>query len=400
MNTLIEVKKKVVIKMFKRIFLVVMDSVGVGATDDAAKYGDEGANTVLHTIGEAYNLDVLEKLGLTALVGKEEKDIKALYMKAKPQNLAKDTLNGHYEMMGAITKTPYKTYPNGFPLELISKIQQVTGRDAIGNIVASGTEIIKDLGEMQMKTGALIIYTSADSVLQIAAHEDIIPVEELYKICEQVRELTKGDDYKIARIIARPYIGKPGSFTRTPKRHDYALDPPINVLDLLDRNQIATIAIGKISDIFNNKSIATSIKTKDNIDGMMKLIDFAKGDFKGLLFANLNDFDMLYGHRRDRKGYLNALEEFNYYLPIFLKNLKKDDLFILTADHGNDPTFKGTDHTRENIPVILYNPLFKTGMRLKDRDTFADIGATILDNFEIKNELGIGTSIFDDLRKK
>ena len=386
--------------MFKRVFLVVMDSVGVGEAPDAEKYGDKGANTLLHTIGDAYNLDVLEKLGLTTLVGKEEENTRGIYMRAKPINLAKDTLNGHYEIMGAVQKTPYKTYPDGFPLELISKIQQATGREVIGNIAASGTEIIEQLGEMHMKTGAIIVYTSADSVLQIAAHEDIIPVEELYKICETVREITKGDEYKIARIIARPFIGKPGSFTRTPKRHDYALDPPINVLDLLDRNGIKTIAIGKIADIFNNKSIDVKIKTKDNIDGMMKLIDFAKGEFKGLLFANLNDFDMLYGHRRDRVGYLKALEEFNYYLPILLKNLRKDDLLIITADHGNDPTFKGTDHTREYIPILIYSPIFKKGKRLADRETFADIGATILDNFGVKNELGIGTSIFNEFKNE
>ena len=385
--------------MFKRVFLVVLDSLGIGEAPDAEKFGDKGANTLLHTVGDAYNLDVLEKLGLLTLIGKEEENTRGIYMRAKPINLAKDTLNGHYEMMGIVEKTPYKTYPDGFPLELISKIQHATGREVIGNIAASGTQIIEDLGEMHMKTGALIVYTSADSVLQIAAHEDIIPVEELYKICEIVRELTAGEEYKIARIIARPFIGKPGSFTRTPKRHDYALDPPLNVLDLLDKNGIETIAVGKISDIFNNKSIAVKIKTKDNIDGMMKLIDFAKGEFKGLLFANLNDFDMLYGHRRDRVGYLKALEEFNYYLPILLKNLKKDDLLIITADHGNDPTFKGTDHTREYVPILIYSPIFKKGMRLNDRDTFADIGATILDNFNVKNNLGLGTSIFNEFKK-
>jgi len=385
--------------MFKRVFLVVLDSVGVGEAPDAEKYGDSGANTLLHTIGDAYNLDVLEKLGLLTLVGKEEKNTRGIYMRAKPINLAKDTLNGHYEMMGIVQKVPYKTYPNGFPLELISKIQHATGREVIGNIAASGTQIIEELGEMHMKTGALIIYTSADSVLQIAAHEEVIPVEELYKICETVRKITAGEEYKIARIIARPFIGRPGSFTRTPKRHDYALDPPLNVLDLLDKNGIETIAIGKISDIFNNKSIAVKIKTKDNIDGMMKLIDFAKGEFKGLLFANLNDFDMLYGHRRDRVGYLRALEEFNYYLPILLKNLKKDDLLIITADHGNDPTYKGTDHTREYTPILMYSPIFKKGKRLQDRETFADIGATILDNFNIPNELHLGNSIFDEFKK-
>ena len=386
--------------MFKRVFLVVLDSVGIGEAPDAEKYDDVGANTFLHTIGDAYNLDVLERLGMTELVGKHVENTRGLYMRAKPINLAKDTLNGHYEMMGAVQKTPYKTYPNGFPLELISKIQQATGREVIGNIAASGTQIIEELGEMHMKTGAIIVYTSADSVLQIAAHEDVIPVEELYKICETVRELTKGDEYKIARIIARPFIGRPGAFTRTPKRHDYALDPPLNVLDLLDRNGIETIAIGKISDIFNNKSIAVKIKTKDNIDGMMKLIDFAKGEFKGLLFANLNDFDMLYGHRRDRVGYLKALEEFNYYLPILLKNLKNDDLLIITADHGNDPTYKGTDHTREMVPILIYSPIFKKGKHLDDRSTFADIGATILDNFGIENTIGIGESIFNEFKKE
>ncbi|MBQ6285337.1 MAG: phosphopentomutase [Bacilli bacterium] len=386
--------------MFKRVFLVVLDSVGIGEAPDAEKYDDVGANTFLHTIGDAYNLDVLERLGMTELVGKHVENTRGLYMRAKPINLAKDTLNGHYEMMGAVQKTPYKTYPNGFPLELISKIQQATGREVIGNIAASGTQIIEELGEMHMKTGAIIVYTSADSVLQIAAHEDVIPVEELYKICETVRELTKGDEYKIARIIARPFIGRPGAFTRTPKRHDYALDPPLNVLDLLDRNGIETIAIGKISDIFNNKSISVKIKTKDNIDGMMKLIDFAKGEFKGLLFANLNDFDMLYGHRRDRVGYLKALEEFNYYLPILLKNLKNDDLLIITADHGNDPTYKGTDHTREMVPILIYSPIFKKGKHLDDRSTFADIGATILDNFGIENTIGIGESIFNEFKKE
>lgn len=385
--------------MFKRVFLVVLDSVGVGSAPDADKFDDVGSNTLLHTIGDSYNLDVLERMGLTALVGKDANVTNGLYMKAKPMNNAKDTLNGHYELMGAISKVPYKTYPDGFPLELISKIQQVTGREVIGNTVASGTQIIEDLGEMHMSTGAIIIYTSADSVLQIAAHEDIVPIEELYDICEKVRELTKGEDYKIARIIARPFIGKPGSFTRTSKRHDYALDPPINVLDLLDKNRVQTIAIGKISDIFNHKSISVKIKTKDNMDGIMKLIDFAKGDFSGFLFANLNDFDSLYGHRRDREGYLKALEEFNYYLPIFLKNLKKDDLLIITADHGNDPTYKGTDHTREYIPILLYSPVIKGSKRLEDRESFADVGATILDNFGIKNELGLGKSIFDDLRK-
>ncbi len=387
--------------MFNRIFLVVLDSCGIGACDDASSYGDEGANTLLHTIeNRNYNLDVLERLGLTSLVGKNVDNIRSIYMKAKFKNKAKDSLNGHYEMMGAISDMEFKTYPDGFPLELISDIQHLIGRDVIGNVASSGTKIIEELGEMHIKTGAIIVYTSSDSVLQIAAHTDIVPLEELYDICSKVRKLTVDKNYGIARIIARPFTGKLGNFIRTSDRKDYALDPPRNVLDLLDRASIRTIAIGKISDIFNNKGISVKIKTHDNIDGMVKLIDFAKGEFKGLLFANLNDFDTLYGHRRDKDGYLKALEEFNYYLPIFLKNLKKDDLFILTADHGNDPTYKGTDHTRENVPIILYNPLFKKGKKLDDRDSLADIGATILENFKINNDLGIGKSIFDDLRSK
>ncbi len=385
--------------MFKRVFLIVLDSLGIGSTLDADKYGDEGANTLLHTIGDNYNLDVLEKLGLTSLVGKEEEKIVSLYMRANPMSSAKDSLNGHYELMGAIPKIPYKTYKDGFPLELISKIQRAINREVIGNVSDDGIHIINELGEMHMKTGAVIVYTSCDSVLQIAAHEDIISVEELYDICEKVFNIVKSDEYNIARVIARPFTGKVGDFRRLTKRKDFTVDPPINVLDLLDRNNIPTIAIGKIGDLFNNKSIRVSIKTNDNIDTMLKVIDFAKGDFDGLLFANFNDFDSSYGHRRDRSGYLKCLEEFNYYLPILLKNLKQDDLLILTADHGCDPTFKGSDHTREMVPIIIYNTKFKNGKRLDDRNTLADVGATILDNFNIRNSLGIGNSIFNELRK-
>lgn len=386
--------------MFKRIFLIVLDGVGIGQADDAEKFGDVGANTLEHTLGERYNLDVLEKLGLTILMGKEEDSTRGLYMIAKPKNMQKDSLNGHYEIMGAIKKTPYQTYPEGFPLELISEIQNISGRSVIGNISGDGKKIIEELGEMQIRNDALIVYTSADSVLQIAAHEEIVPIEELYDICEKVSKITSNEKYNIARVIARPFTGKVGHFERLPKRKDYALDPPINVLDLLDRNGINTVCIGKIGEMFNNKSISYSIKTTSNIEGMLKLVDFAKGDYSGLIFANMNDFDSNYGHRRDRDGFLKCLEEFNYYLPILLKNIKKDDLLIITADHGNDPTFKGSDHTRENVPIMIYSPLFKKGKRLNDRQTLADIGATILDNFNIPNTIGIGTSIFDDLRNQ
>ncbi len=385
--------------MFNRVFLVVLDSLGIGGAKDAYKFGDEGANTLLHTIKENYNLDVLEKLGLTRLIGKEEDNTRGLYMRCSTQNPVKDSLNGHYEMMGAIMPKPYDLFPEGFPLELISKIQHAINREVIGNVASDGMQIINDLGEMHIKSGAVIVYTSSDSVLQVAAHEDIISVEELYNICKIIRKIIDDEGYKIARVIARPFTGKVGAFQRTSKRRDFALDPPINTLDLLDRNGINTITIGKISDMFNNKSINVKIKTNGNIDTMMKLIDFAKGKFSGLLFANFNDFDSLYGHRRDREGYLKALEEFNYYLPIFIKNLKKDDLVIITADHGCDPTYKGSDHTREMVPILIYSPIFKKGKMLSDRETLADIGATILDNFNIKNDLGLGTSIFDELRK-
>ncbi len=387
--------------MFKRIFLIVLDSLGVGEAEDASKYGDVGANTLGHIVeGRNYNLNIMEKLGFLNLVGKSDDTKYSLYCKMKPNNAGKDTLNGHYEMMGIKREEPFATYPKGFPLELISKIKELSGRDVIGNVVASGTNIIDELGEMQIKTGALIVYTSADSVLQIAAHEKVIPLEELYDICHKIREITSGSPYNIGRIISRPYIGTPNNFTRTPNRKDFAIDPPLNALDLLYKNNLQTISIGKISDIFNNKSITTKLKTKNNLDGLMKLIDFSKANFDGLCFANLNDFDSLYGHRRDKDNYLKALEEFNYYLPIFLKNLKKTDLVIFTADHGNDPTYRGTDHTRENTPLILFSSIIKNSHRIGDRSSFADISATILDNFNIENTLPIGQSIMDEIKKE
>ncbi len=387
--------------MFKRIFLIVLDSLGVGEAHDAKSYGDTGSNTLGHIVeGRNYDLNIMERLGFLNLVGKESETKYSIYMKAKPNNAGKDTLNGHYEMMGIKRDEPFATYPSGFPLELISKIKEICGRDVIGNTVASGTAIIEELGEMHMKTGAIIVYTSADSVLQIAAHEEIVPLEELYRICSEIRKITIGSPYNIGRIIARPFTGKVNNFTRTSNRHDYAVDPPYNTLDKLFESKLQVIAIGKISDIFNGKSITTKLKTKNNLDGLMKLIDFSKAQFTGLCFANLNDFDSLYGHRRDKDNYLKALEEFNYYIPIFLKNLHKDDLVIFTGDHGNDPTFKGTDHTRENVPVVMFSPSFKVSYKMNDRETLADIGATILDNYKIENDLEIGESILKDIIKE
>lgn len=385
--------------MFNRIFLLVLDGVGIGEAPDAKLYKDNGTNTLLHTIGKSYNLDVLEKLGLTELINIKEKDTRGFYMRAKPTNKLKDSLNGHYEIMGCVSNIEYKTFEDGFPLELINEIEETTHRTVIGNVAGDGEILINQLGEMSMEQNAIIIYTSCDSVLQVAAHEDIISPYELYKICEKIRKIVDREEYSIGRVIARPFTGKNGRFIRTTRRKDYALNPPRNVLDVLYENEIQTICIGKIGDMFNNKSITHSIKTKDNIDTMLKVVDFAKGDFKGLVFANFNDFDSSYGHRRDKEGFLKALEEFNYYLPILLKKLKKDDLLIITADHGNDPTHEGSDHTREYVPILMFNKRFKSGLKLEDRDTFADIGSTILDNFNLKDESILGKSIFDEMKE-
>ncbi len=372
---------------FNRIFLIVLDSLGVGEAIDAKKFDDVGANTLGHIV--EYNpIDYpnLEKMGLLNLIGKDIKNTDSYYTKAHPKANGKDTLTGHLEIMGIRTLIPFRTFTkNGFPKELIDELEKRTGRKIIGNCNASGTEIIERLGEEQIKKGALIVYTSADSVLQIAAHEDIIPLDELYKDCKIARELTLKDEWKVGRIIARPYIGTKGNFTRTPNRHDYALDPVSDtVLDNLKNNGFDVYSIGKISDIFNNCGITRSTKTKDNLDGIIKIIETEKEKFNGLCFANLNDFDSKYGHRRNIKGYAEAIKEFDSYLPVIKDNLNDDDLLIIVADHGNDPSYKGTDHTRENIPVLIYSKSFKDAKHLKELDCFSDIGATIADNFNVK----------------
>jgi len=292
--------------------------------------------------------------------------------------------------MGVITSKPFKTFLNGFPKELIDEIEKLSGRKVIGNCVASGTEIIKELGDRQIETGELIIYTSADSVLQIAAHEEVIPLDELYDICKKVRELTLKDEWKVGRIIARPYIGTNGNFERTPNRHDYALDPAHEtVLDILKNNNYDVISIGKIADVFNNCGITKSIKTKDNLDGINKILEEMDNNFKGLCFANLNDYDSKYGHRRNPIGYAEALKEFDNYVPNIIEKLNDDDLLIITADHGNDPTYKGTDHTRENIPVVFYHNNIKESKKIADLESFAKIGYTVLENFNLDKNKGI-----------
>lgn len=386
----------------KRCFLITLDSVGVGEAKDAIEYGDLGANTFKHTTDhEEYNLKNLTKLGMFNLLGEEfgVDDTRGYFSKLHPFTEGKDSLNGHYEIAGVNLKEPYLTFPNGFPEELISQIETLTKRKVIVNKPYSGTEVIKDYGEEHMKTGDLIIYTSADSVLQIAAHESVIPLDELYEICEVVRELTKVPEFKVGRIIARPFIGdNKDNFTRTPNRRDFALNPPYNLLDALKEHNINVFSIGKISDLFNGKGIDKSVHTTDNLDGMIKLVDIISSNYEGFVWINLNDYDSKYGHRRDKLGYLHALEEFDHYLPVIIHHLKEDDLLIICADHGNDPTYKGTDHTREYIPFICYSKSFGYTSRLNDGKTFADIAATILDFYDIDNKLEIGTSIYHKLK--
>ena len=386
---------------FKRIFLIVMDSLGVGEANDASIYGDSNSNTLGH-IAERHNLFIpnLKKLGfLDTLTMRENNDALAYYTIARPTNKGKDSLTGHYEIVGIRNEVPFKTFSeNGFPRELIDEIERRTGRRVIGNKAASGTEIIQELGEKQIEYGSLIVYTSSDSVLQVAAHEDIIPVETLYKYCEIIREITMKDEWKVGRIIARPFTGnKSGKFKRTTNRKDFALKPPAkSILCKMAEKNLSVISVGKINDIFDGEGITKKVTSGSNKEGIDKLLDIMDKKFTGLCFANLNDFDTLYGHRRDVQGYANAIEELDVELPILLNKLNNDDLLILTADHGNDPTFTGTDHTRENVPVIIYSRVFRNQKNLPIMNSFADIGATIADNFEIDAPM-IGISYLSKL---
>ncbi|WP_353444783.1 phosphopentomutase, partial [Staphylococcus coagulans] len=355
---------------FQRVHLIVMDSVGIGEAPDAKNFNDEGSHTLKHTLeGFDQKLPYLEQLGLgniddLPVVGAVAHP-KAYYTKLSEASVGKDTMTGHWEMMGLNIMQPFKVYPNGFPQELIDEIERITGRKVVVNRPASGTQVIDEWGEHQMKTGDLIVYTSADPVLQIAAHEEIIPLEELYDICEKVRELTKDPKYLVGRVIARPYVGEPGHFTRTSNRHDYALKPfGPTVMNTLKDHDYDVIAIGKINDIFDGEGVTETVRTKSNMDGMDQLMQIVQKDFKGLSFLNLVDFDALYGHRRDKPGYAQALKDFDNRLPELMAAMREDDLLIITADHGNDPTAEGTDHTREYIPVLMYSPKFKAGQAL------------------------------------
>jgi phosphopentomutase len=391
-------------KKFKRVFLIVMDSVGIGEAPDAEQFNDKGADT-LGSIAKHRNglhMPTMGSLGLSnirEIPGIEKAaSPKAFYTKMQEASNGKDTMTGHWEIMGLHIEQPFRTFPDGFPEELIQQLEERTGRKVIGNKPASGTKIIEELGEEHMETGALIVYTSADSVLQIAAHEEIIPVEELYRICEIARELTLDEKYMVGRVIARPFIGKPGAFERTANRHDYALKPfGKTVMNELKDNKFDVIALGKISDIYDGEGVTEAIRTKDNDDGMTKLVESMKKDFTGISFVNLVDFDAKYGHRRDPDGYAEALEAYDARLPEVLNELQDDDLLIITADHGNDPTHHGTDHTREYVPLLVYYNGIEEGKELPIRKTFADIGATIADNFDIPMPKH-GTSFLNDIQ--
>ncbi len=373
-------------ELYKRIFVIVCDSMGIGNAEDAAKFGDEGANTIKH-IAEAKNgLDVenLEGLGLGNLG-----DFKGIHP------------IGHWEMMGLKVEKPFKTFTDtGFPEEFIHLFEEKTGRKCVGNYAESGTVILDKYGEHQIATGDWIVYTSADSVFQIAANEDVIPLEELYKACEIARELLMRDEWKVGRVIARPYVGThKGAFKRTANRHDYALEPfGDTVLDTLKAGGFDVVGVGKIPDIFVNKGITKGIHTVSNEDGMNKTIELAKGSQHGLVFVNLVDFDAVYGHRRNAIGYGDAIEAFDRQLQDLMAAINEDDLIMITADHGNDPTWKGTDHTREHVPLIMYSKTLKRPKNLGLLESYAVIGATIADNFNVENP-GIGYSLLKELER-
>jgi len=388
-------------KPFRRVVLIVLDSVGIGEMPDAAEFGDAGRDTLGHvTASRPLKLPTLVKLGLANI-----RPLKHLTPPAKPAGAygkaaiaspGKDTTTGHWEMAGLYLRHPFPTYPKGFPRELIAEYEESIGRKTLGNKPASGTEIIQELGEEHLRAGSPIVYTSADSVFQVAAHEEVIPIEELYRICEVARELLK-PPHQVGRVIARPFVGKPGSFTRTERRRDFAIDPPRpTLLDLLREQNVFTYGVGKIHDIYCGRGLAAYVKTKNNADGIAKTLEALRQHGEGLIFTNLVDFDMLYGHRNNVEGYAGALEEADIGLAQMVETLGPDDLFIVTADHGCDPGTPSTDHSREYVPVLAYSPRMAGGINLGTRTSLADTGATIGENFGI--QLGFGKSFLAELK--
>ena len=394
-------------KKYKRIFTIVIDSLGIGEMEDSKQYGDIGVDTlgnIAKSVKE-FNIPNMEKMGISNLhkvehVNVVEKPL-GYQMKMAEASVGKDTMTGHWEMMGLHITKPFKTFTDtGFPEELLNELSKRTGKKIVGNKSASGTEILDELGEHQMKTGDMIVYTSADSVLQICGHEETFGLDELYRCCEIAREITLKDEWKVGRIIARPYVGeRAGEFKRTSNRHDYALKPyGKTVLNALKDNGYDVISVGKINDIFDSEGITESHKSKSSVHGMEQTLELMDKDFNGLCFVNLVDFDALWGHRRNPEGYAKELEKFDVNLGKVLEKLNDDDLLIITADHGNDPTYKGTDHTREYVPFLAYSPSMKGNGVLEPSNSFAALGATIAENFGVEMpENTIGESVFEKL---
>ena len=394
---------------YRRIFTIVIDSFGIGAMDNAAEYGDTGCDTFGHIADKVSEIKIphLIHMGLTqlhpapVLTSPQPSECIGKYARLNEKSNGKDTMTGHWEMMGLEIKTPFQTFTDtGFPKELIEALEKETGHRVIGNKAASGTEILDELAEEEIKTGAMIVYTSSDSVLQICGNEETFGLDELYRCCKIARELTMKPEWKVGRVIARPYVGKKkGEFKRTANRHDYALKPyGKTAMDALKEAGFDVISIGKIRDIFDGEGITQAIRSKSSVQGMEQTIECLDQDFTGLCFTNLVDFDALWGHRRNPQGYAEELEKFDVLLGQFLEKMKEDDLVIVTADHGNDPTFKGTDHTKERVPFLAYSPSMKTSGRIDDQNCFAVIGATIADNFGVAMPEGtIGTSILEQL---
>lgn len=392
---------------YKRIFVIVLDSLGIGAMPDSPKFGDDGVDTFGHILEKMGTIQIpnLEKLGMVNLhpAGKMEGIEKSIgrYMRLGEASNGKDTMTGHWEMMGIKTEKPFKTFTDtGFPPELIEELEKRCGKKVIGNKSASGTEIIEELGEEEINTGAMIVYTSADSVLQICGNEETFDLENLYRCCEIAREITMKDEWRVGRVIARPYVGKKkGEFKRTSNRHDYALKPTgPTTLNALKNAGLDVIGVGKINDIFCGEGITETHHSNSSVHGMEQTIEISKKDFHGLCFVNLVDFDALWGHRRDVGGYAKEIEKFDQNLGVLLEELGSDDLLILTADHGNDPTYTGTDHTREYVPFIAYSKKMEQGGALENEDTFAVIGASVAENFGVEMPEGtIGKSILDKL---
>lgn len=377
---------------YQRVFLIVLDSLGIGAMPDAKRFGDTGADTLGHISDTVAHLNIpnLQKLGLANLHPLKQvpavEHPMACCARLFEKSNGKDTMTGHWEMMGIETKKPFKTFTeHGFPPDLIAALEEKTGHKVIGNKSASGTVILDELGEEEIATGHMIVYTSADSVMQICGNEETFDLKELYRCCEIARELTLKDEWRVGRVIARPYVGKKrGEFVRTSNRHDYALKPTgLTALNALKDAGYSCISVGKIYDIFDSEGLTESNKSQSSVHGMEQTIDIAGRDFKGLCFTNLVDFDALWGHRRDPEGYAGELERFDEKLGVFLDAMREDDMLIITADHGNDPTYQGTDHTREQVPFLLYSPSIQEGKALPQADSFAAVGACVAENFGI-----------------